>query len=167
LTTRTKPVRQSSRVSRRQIVEASWVFNSSDESSDSETNETNGTCDVKEAMTEIETVIQPVLIPQPSTSSVSESKPILDRLQCFPMIDVRTGEMSGKCGNNNENDGLSHQSATFGGGAFCRTLDVIEKDTFESYISTRTDETETNAYNFADPFNDTASVASTNYESRF
>lgn len=46
------------------------------------------------------------------------------------------------------------------------TLDVMEKDTLDSYISTMTDETDANAYTFADPFDDTHSVASTSYESR-
>ncbi|CAL8114036.1 unnamed protein product [Orchesella dallaii] len=41
----------------------------------------------------------------------------------------------------------------------------MEKDTLDSYISTMTDETDTNAYTFADPFDDTHSVASTSYES--
>lgn len=47
------------------------------------------------------------------------------------------------------------------------TLDILEKDTLDSYISTMTDDTDTNAYTFADPFDDTHSVASTSYESRF
>lgn len=44
----------------------------------------------------------------------------------------------------------------------------LEKDNLDSYMSTKTDETETNAYTFADssdPF-DNASVASTAYDSR-
>lgn len=49
----------------------------------------------------------------------------------------------------------------------CEPHELMEKDTLDSYISTMTDETDTNAYTFADPFDDTHSVASTSYESRF
>lgn len=63
--------------------------------------------------------------------------------------------------------GAQQPHAIFGRGSDHLLLDFnLEKDTLDSYISTMTDETDTNAYTFADPFDDAHSVASTNYESR-
>jgi hypothetical protein len=154
-----------SRVSRRQIVEATWVFDSEDNDSGSNNdNESTGKeVELKDFDTEPE--IKPVLVKEDERHDTVAKN-------CLP-IDIKLDHNNtpSNCGNlPTSPNNMTPSHALFGNGNnFCRVIDGTEKDTLDSYLSTRMDETEANAYTFADSdhFNDSSSVASTAYDSRF
>lgn len=165
------PSGRRSRVSRRQIVEASWVFDSDDnDSSNNDNDNTTEAIDNLESKSAI--VLEPEIKPVLVTENIQPHPQAYQNHHVLP-IDIRLGRESkssrdGDCGGSPAVHPLGPSPALFGNvNNFCHIADSSEKDTLDSYMSTRTDDTETNAYTFADSDHfDSSSVASTAYDSR-
>ncbi len=134
-----------SRVSRRQIVEATWIFDSDDNDSSESSNGNGNDNDEPEIKPELIDTEKPAITFDPHCDNFSTNN---TNEQQQPLVPVLFGNLNN----------------------FCRSVDGTDsKDNLDSYMSTRTDDTETNTYTFADSDHfDSVSVASTAYDdSRF